>query len=126
MVIVAYLGGISAASAMIIVSTLALSSMCLNHLLLPAMHLAGQSDFYLMLRWARRMLIAVIIAAGFLFYLTLARTEGLVSWGLISFLAMAQLLPGVLAVLYWPGATGSLPVCSPAGPSGGSPVCCRR
>jgi len=105
MVIVAYLGGISAASAMIIVSTLALSSMCLNHLLLPAMHFAGQSDFYLMLRWARRMLIAVIIAAGFLFYLILARTEGLVSWGLISFLAMAQLLPGVLAVLYWPGAT---------------------
>ena len=104
-VLFTYLGGISAASAMIIVSTVALSSMCLNHLLLPAMRPAGQQDLYQTLRWARRALIAVIIAAGYFFYLTLERTQGLVSWGLISFLAMAQLVPGVLAVLYWPGAT---------------------
>ncbi|MEX0430788.1 ATP-binding protein [Spiribacter insolitus] len=104
-VLFTYLGGISAASAMIIVSTLALSSMCLNHLVLPVMRITGRQDLYQTLRWTRRALIAAVIAAGYFFYLSLERTEGLVSWGLISFLAMAQLVPGVLAVLYWPGAT---------------------
>lgn len=100
-----YLGGISAASAMIIVTTLALSSMCLNHLVLPIIRVTPEQDLYAQLRWVRRALIAGIIAAGYFFYLTLAYTEGLVSWGLISFLAMAQLIPGILALLYWPGAT---------------------
>mgnify|MGYP000155446270 CR=1 FL=1 len=103
----AYLGGISAGSAMIIVSTLALSSMCLNHLVLPLIRLAPLADLYGTLRWVRRALIAAIIAAGYFFYLTLERSEGLVSWGLIAFLAMAQLVPGVIALLYWPGATRS-------------------
>ncbi|TQF00240.1 MAG: GHKL domain-containing protein [Spiribacter salinus] len=102
-----YLGGISAASAMIIVSTLALSSMCLNHLVLPLVRLAPLGDLYGTLRWVRRMLIVAIIGAGYFFYLTLERSDGLVSWGLISFLAMAQLIPGVMALLYWPGATRS-------------------
>lgn len=103
--LLAYLGGISAASAMIIVSTLAISSMCLNHLVLPVVRITPYQDLYAMLRWARRALIAVIIAAGYLFYLSLERTEGLVSWGLISFLAMAQLIPGVIATLFWPAAS---------------------
>lgn len=103
--LLAYLGGISAASAMIIVSTLALSSMSLNHLLLPLVRLDPERNLYTALRWARRMLIAAIIAAGYLFYLILERAEGLVSWGLISFLAMAQFVPGVLGVLYWSRAT---------------------
>lgn len=103
--LLAYLGGISAASAMIIVSTLAISSMCLNHLILPIVRITPYQDLYAMLRWARRALIAVIIAAGYLFYLSLERTEGLVSWGLISFLAMAQLIPGVIATLFWPAAS---------------------
>ncbi len=101
----AYLGGISAASAMIIVSTLALSSMSLNHLLLPLVQLDPRHDLYRALRWARRMLIAAIIGAGYLFYLILERSEGLVSWGLISFIAMAQFVPGIVGVLFWPRAT---------------------
>ncbi|MBS3785890.1 MAG: PAS domain S-box protein [Gammaproteobacteria bacterium] len=103
--LLAYLGGISAASAMIIVSTLAISSMCLNHLVLPVVRITPYQDLYATLRWARRVLIAVVIAAGYLFYLSLERTEGLVSWGLISFLAMAQLIPGVIATLFWPAAS---------------------
>lgn len=103
--LIAYLGGISAASAMIIVSTLALSSMSLNHLLLPLMSLEPQRDLYAALRWARRTLIAAIIGAGYLFYVILEDSEGLVSWGLISFIAMAQFVPGVIGVLFWSRAT---------------------
>jgi Na+/proline symporter len=102
---IAYLGGISAASAMIIVTTLALSSMSLNHLLLPLVQPGPNRDIYTALRWARRGLIGAIIAAGYGFFALLERSEGLVSWGLMSFLAMAQFVPGVLAVLFWPRAT---------------------
>ncbi len=103
--IIAYLGGISAASAMIVVSTLAISSMALNHLLLPMAGLQPQHDLYGALRWTRRALIALVIAAGYVFYLLMEAGTGLVGWGLISFLAMAQLLPGILGLLFWSRAT---------------------
>ncbi len=106
LVILIYLGGISAASAMIIVETLALSSMSLNHLVLPLLKPRPDRDLYSALRWLRRAIIAALIAAGYGFYHMLERSEGLVSWGLISFLAMAQFLPGIVGVLYWPRATG--------------------
>ncbi len=103
--ILAYLGGISAASAMIVVTTLATSSMMLNHLVLPLTGPRPDRDLYDSLRWLRRVIMAAVIAAGFGFYLLLEPTTGLVGWGLISFLAMAQLLPGILGLLFWQRAT---------------------
>ena len=101
----AFIGGISAASAMMIVTSLALASMCLNHLLLPASYPDPDVNLYKWLLWGRRTLIAVIILAGYGFYLVLARNQGLVQLGLISFVAMAQFLPGVFGLLFWPRAT---------------------
>ncbi|MCC5857980.1 MAG: PAS domain-containing protein [Ectothiorhodospiraceae bacterium] len=105
--ILAYLGGISAASAMIVVTTLAMSSMMLNHLVLPLAGPRPDRDLYGSLRWLRRVIMAAVIAAGFGFYLLLEPTGGLVGWGLISFLAMAQLLPGILGLLFWQRATAA-------------------
>ncbi len=101
-----FLGGLSAASAMMIVTTLALSYMCLNYLLLPA-SLSGRhsSDFYQRLLWSKRLIIAMIIAAGYGFYIVIESNAGLASLGLISFVAAAQLLPGVIGLLYWARAT---------------------
>ncbi|MFP4147106.1 MAG: sensor histidine kinase [Halorhodospira sp.] len=98
-----YLGGISAATAMIVVSTLALSSMTLNHLVMPLIKSLPhqEPDLYATLRWTRRFLITMLILLGFAFYELLDRTEALVEWGLMSFLAMAQFLPGIIGVLYW-------------------------
>ncbi|MEX0731900.1 MAG: ATP-binding protein [Aquisalimonadaceae bacterium] len=107
LVVLAYLGGISAASAMVVVSTLAISSMTLNHLVLPLIRPQPHRDLYDALRWARRTMIAAIIAAGYGFYMIMEPTSGLVGWGLISFLAMAQMLPGVVGLLFWPRATAS-------------------
>jgi PAS domain S-box-containing protein len=101
----AFIGGISAASAMMIVTSLALASMCLNHLLLPASYPDPDVNLYKWLLWGRRTLIAVIILAGYGFYLVLARNQGLVQLGLISFVAVAQFLPGVFGLLFWPRAT---------------------
>jgi Na+/proline symporter/nitrogen-specific signal transduction histidine kinase len=101
----AFIGGISAASAMMIVTSLALATMCLNHLVLPASYPDPDVNLYKWLLWGRRTLIAVIILAGYGFYLVLARNQGLVQLGLISFVAVAQFLPGVFGLLFWPRAT---------------------
>ncbi len=104
--ILVFLGGLSAASAMMIVTTLALSSMCMNHLLLPATLASNQArDFYTKLLWGRRLVITAIIAAGYGFYIVIELNEGLASLGLISFVAAAQLLPGIVGLLFWPRAT---------------------
>jgi len=102
-----YIGGLSAASAMMIVTTLSLSYMCLNHLLLPVSIAANNPDtnLYQRLVWSKRIIIASIIAAGYGFYLVIELHEGLASLGLISFVAAIQLLPGVIGLLFWTRAT---------------------
>ena len=103
--VLAFIGGISAASAMMIVTTLALASMCLNHLLLPASYPDPSVDLYRWLLWGRRTLIAMIVMAAYGFYRLLEHNQGLVQLGLISFVAVAQFLPGIVGVLYWRRAT---------------------
>ncbi|MCP3101133.1 ATP-binding protein [Myxococcus sp. K15C18031901] len=100
--LVAFLGGVSASSAMVIVTTLALAPMCLTHLVLPLGYARGQPHLYGWLLWARRLLIALIILAGYGFYRLLdTRGLGLVDLGLVSFVAVAQFAPGVLGLLFW-------------------------
>ncbi|MEJ2576880.1 MAG: ATP-binding protein [Gammaproteobacteria bacterium] len=101
----AFIGGVSAASAMVIVTTLALSSMSLNNLLLPANYPDPEMNLYRWLLLGRRVLIAVIILAGYGFYTLLEQNQGLVQLGLISFVAVAQFVPGTIGLLYWRRAT---------------------
>jgi PAS domain S-box-containing protein len=104
----AFLGGVSAASAMMIVETLALAAMCLNHLVLPMSFSSREKpieNLYQRLLGWRRALIVVIILAGYGFYLLLQANQGLVQLGLISFVAVAQFLPGIVGLLFWPRAT---------------------
>lgn len=103
-----FIGGVSAASAMLIVASLALSAMCMNHLVLPASfppRIGPNMNIYRWLLWGRRALIALIILAGYGFYLLLEHNQGLVQLGLISFVAVAQFLPGIVGLLYWRRAT---------------------
>jgi Na+/proline symporter/signal transduction histidine kinase len=99
--VVAFIGGVSAASAMVIVTTLALSNMCLNHLVLPASYPDPRVNLYAWLLWGRRLLIALIILGGYNFYHHLQQHQGLVEMGLISFVAVAQFLPGIFGLLFW-------------------------
>ncbi|WEJ71476.1 sensor histidine kinase [Pseudomonas sp. PSE14] len=100
----AFIGGISAASGLIIVMTLALSGMVLNHLVLPLYQPPAEGNIYRWLKWTRRALIAAIIMAGYAFYLLLGAEQDLSNLGIVSFVATLQFLPGALAVLYWPTA----------------------
>ncbi len=103
-----FIGGLSAASAMMIVTTLALANMIMNHFLLPAIFPRQFSykstNIYQRLLQGKRILIGVIIMAGFAFDLLLSRHQGLAQLGLISFVAVAQFLPGTIGLLYWQGA----------------------
>jgi len=102
-----FIGGLSAASAMMIVTSLALSYMCLNHIFLPASISATrpQTNLYSRILWSKRTIIAAIIAAGYGFYIVIQLNEGLANLGLISFVAVAQLLPGLIGLLFWTRAT---------------------
>ena len=105
--LLAFIGGLSAASAMVIVTSIALASMSLNHLLLPASYPDPAMNLYRWILWGRRLMIGLIIMAGYGFYAGLKHSQGLVELGLISFVAVAQFLPGIAGLLYWRRATRS-------------------
>ncbi len=102
--LLAFMGGLSAASGVIIVLTLAMSGMVLNHLVLPLYQPPAEGNIYRWLKWTRRALIFAIILAGYGFYLLLRSEQDLSNLGLMAFVATLQFLPGVLSVLYWPRA----------------------
>jgi PAS domain S-box-containing protein len=99
----AFLGAVSAASAMILVSSIALSGMVANYLV-PRF---GPSPESLLTRWAvfRRSTIIGVIVAGLLIHFALPRSRSLVDLGLASFVAVTHLLPGLLGALFWRRAT---------------------
>ncbi|MEP0200615.1 MAG: ATP-binding protein [Halioglobus sp.] len=99
----AFVAGLSAASATIIVSTLALANMCLNHLILPRTVLQIDSDqsLYVQLKWLRRSLITVLILAGYGFFTALSGKHSLTHLGLIAFAGVMQFIPGLVATPYW-------------------------
>ncbi len=97
-----YIAGLSAASGLMIVSTLALAGMVLNHVVLPLKTPKDQGDIYRWLQWVKRMLIAAIIMLALLFHETLGKNLDLSILGAISLAGTLQLLPGALGVIYWP------------------------
>lgn len=97
-----FIGGLSAASGVIIVSTLAIASMCLNHLVLPLYQPKTDTDIYRWLLNTRKLLIGLIILFGYVFYNSVPERQSLANLAMISVTGCVQFLPGVLAVLYWP------------------------
>lgn len=102
--LLAFIGGLSASSGLIIVSTLALSGMVINHLILPLYQPPAKGDIYRWLKWTRRGLIFVIIMAGYGFYRLLDSKQDLTSLGSVAYVATLHFLPAVLSTLYWPAA----------------------
>lgn len=109
--LLAFVGGLSAATAMVIVDSVALAIMVCNNLVVPLLlrgdfHEArGQQDMAWRLLAIRRVAIFVIVLLGYLFYLLLGQTHGLASIGLVSFAAIAQFAPAFFGGLVWRNAT---------------------
>ncbi|WP_281648109.1 sensor histidine kinase [Parendozoicomonas sp. Alg238-R29] len=97
-----YIGAMSAASGLIIVTTLALSAMVVNHVILPFYQPRSSVNIYRWLSWTKRALIATMILAAYGFYRMLEAEQDLATLAIVSFVASLQFLPGVLSTIYWP------------------------
>ncbi len=99
-----FLGGFSAAMSMIIIAAMTLSTMFVNHLLLPLFNtlrpLAGLRRYLLGWRWIS---ILTILSVGCWFQVELGTSYALVNMGLISFAAVLQFAPAALCAVFWPG-----------------------
>lgn len=105
---IAYLGGLSAATGMIIVCSVALSTMFVNNFTIPLMLRIGWPKVHYpgLITNIKRLAVVGVCLAGYL-YLKLVHGEiNLVNMGLISFGAAAQLAPSVFGGLLWRQATG--------------------
>ncbi|MDW4496848.1 sensor histidine kinase [Sulfitobacter sp. D35] len=106
-----FLGGFSSATSMVIVATLALSTMVSNHVVMPIFLAIGQGgatqsgDVRHVVIMARRLSILVIIALGYVYYRASGGSGALAAIGLISFAGVAQFLPAAVGGIFWRGAT---------------------
>jgi Na+/proline symporter/signal transduction histidine kinase len=109
--VIAFLGGLSAATAMVIVESVALAIMICNGFVVPWMvrrQLVGTAtveDMAQLLLRVRRIAIFAILLLGYLVYRALGQAQGLAAIGLIAFAAIAQLAPAFLGGLFWRRAT---------------------
>ncbi len=108
----AFLGGFSAATSMVIVSSVALATMILHH---PGIGLLGQfsvalgkynqADLSRHLLLSKRIVIVGVVLLGYGFKRWIGDSHTLVNIGLLSFSAVTQFAPAVFLGLYWRGGT---------------------
>lgn len=100
--ILAYIAGMSAASGLMIVLTLALAGMVLNHVVLPMRPPREGQNIYTWLRWTKRLLVGIIILLALIFHAIVGDTLSLESLAILALAGVLHLLPGALGVIYWP------------------------
>ncbi len=107
----AFVGGLSAATGMVIVETIAVSTMVSNELVMPLLlrtrHFRAGTGLELprILLGIRRAAILGVLVLGYVYFHLAGEAYALVSIGLISFAAVAQFAPPMLGGLYWKGGT---------------------
>ncbi|WP_103256014.1 ATP-binding protein [Tabrizicola aquatica] len=107
----AFLGGFSSATSMVIVESIALATMISNHIVIPLWlrfrpAAAGQGDDLRgVVLMARRLAIGAVLALGYGYYHVSGGSAALAAIGLIAFLGMAQVLPALIGGLFWRGST---------------------
>jgi signal transduction histidine kinase len=106
-----FIGGLSAATGMVIVETIALSTMVCNDLVMPvllrmkSLRLAERRNLTGLLLGIRRGAIVAVVLLGYLYFRFAGEAYALVAIGLISFAAVAQFAPAIIGGIYWKGAT---------------------
>lgn len=109
--LVAFLGGFSAATGMVIVATVALATMVSNDLVMPlALRLRwvdaqASRDLSRVVLGIRRATIVALAMAAYVYYRATMNQEGLARIGLLAFAAVAQFAPAIIGGLYWHGAS---------------------
>ena len=117
LVLLAFLGGLSAATGMVIVETVALSTMICNDLVMPVLlrlpflRLAQRRDLSSLLLAIRRGSIVLVLLLGYAYFHYVVEYYTLVSIGYISFTAVAQFGPAILGGIFWKGGTRTAALC---------------
>ncbi len=107
----AFIGGLSAASGMVIVATIALSTMVCNDLVMPVLlrikrlRLNERGDLTRLLLGIRRGSILVILLFSYSYFRFIGESYTLTSIGLVSFAAAAQFAPAIAGGIFWKGGT---------------------
>ncbi|MFN3972353.1 MAG: ATP-binding protein [Gemmobacter sp.] len=106
----AFLGGFSSATSMVIVESIALATMVSNHVVMPLwLRLrpggAVAGDLRRLVLMARRLSIAGVLALGYAYYRLSGGSAALAAIGLIAFVGVAQILPAMIGGIFWRGAT---------------------
>lgn len=100
--LLAFLGGLSAAAGMVMVESVAISTMLLNNIFMPVIvRFTPQPWFPYLLINLKRLSIFLVIFLGYFYYRIVGDAYMLVNMGLISFSAACQFLPAMLGGLYW-------------------------
>jgi len=98
----AFLGGLSAAAGMVMVESVAISTMLLNHIFMPVIvRCTPRAWFPHLLINLKRLGIVLAIFLGYFYYRTVGDSIMLANMGMISFSAACQFLPAMLGGLYW-------------------------
>ncbi|MBW1645865.1 MAG: GAF domain-containing protein [Deltaproteobacteria bacterium] len=104
--VLVFIGGLSAATGMVVVSSVTLSTMLLNNLIMPLFIMLNvKADLSRWLIHIKRIGIFIIILLGYLFFQLVGESYMLVNMGLISFSAAIQFAPAIIGGMYWKGGT---------------------
>ena len=106
----AFLGGFSSATSMVIVESIALATMVSNHVVMPIWlrlrpSRAVSGDVRRLVLLSRRVSIGVVLALGYAYYRMSGGSTALAAIGLIAFAGVAQILPAMVFGIFWRGAT---------------------
>lgn len=105
--LITFIGGFSAATAMVIVASVALSIMISNDIVMPVflrrnlMGRGGSQDVTGTLLNVRRTAIFAVLLLGYGYYRSADMSAGLASLGLLSFAAISQMAPALFGGLVW-------------------------
>jgi PAS domain S-box-containing protein len=108
--VLVFLGGLSAATAMVVVASTALATMISNDIAAPILwrqRLEDGSSLGRRVLWVRRAFIFTLALLAFAYYRSTTGAISLAAIGMLSFAAVAQFAPGLFAALYWSGASGA-------------------
>jgi len=97
-----YIGGVSAAVSMVMISSMTLSTMLTNHILLPFISAVKPLGFLrrhlIKLKWFG---VTLVILTGYWFDVAVGDSFMLVNMGMISFAAALQFAPCMLGGIFW-------------------------
>ncbi len=108
----AFLGGFSSATSMVIVEAIALATMVSNHIVMPLwLRLRPAMDVSRDLRrvvlLSRRISILAVLGLGYAYYRASGGSAALAAIGLVAFVGVMQFLPAMIGGIFWRGATRS-------------------